>query len=70
MYTWKEGRSHPVGANVVGKAVDRIIKRDGVCKPLALVEAARPDDSPLHPLFEWRNDAAAEKWRTDRKSVV
>src|SRR5215207_3908418 len=29
---------------------------------LVLAEAENPD-SPLHALFEWRNDEAAEKWR-------
>lgn len=63
-YEWKPGRSYPVAAEEVGKVVERIIKREGVCPPQALVNAARPESSPLRPLFEWDDAKAAEDHRT------
>jgi hypothetical protein len=42
----------------------RLAKRnDGVLTAEAVVEAARPESSPLHTAFTWDNDEAAEKWR-------
>lgn len=40
-----------------------IYERDGVISPSAVVEAAKPKDSPLHPYFTWNQSAAAEQWR-------
>jgi hypothetical protein len=31
--------------------------------PALVLAEARDPDSPLHPLFEWNNDEAAERWR-------
>jgi hypothetical protein len=42
----------------------RLAKRNnGVLTAEAVVEAARPESSPLHTAFTWDNDEAAEKWR-------
>lgn len=38
-------------------------ENDGVLKAEAVVEAARPPDSPLHGSFTWDNSEAAERWR-------
>lgn len=35
----------------------------GTLKPVDVVEAARPEESPLHSQFEWNDDEAAEQWR-------
>lgn len=35
----------------------------GTLKPVDVVDAARPDDSPIHSQFEWDDDTAAEQWR-------
>jgi hypothetical protein len=47
----------------IEKAVRRIHERDGVCSPRAFVDAARPEESRLHNLFDWDDAAAAESWR-------
>jgi hypothetical protein len=36
---------------------------DGVLRPGDVVEAARDEDHPLHPCFEWDDSEAAEKYR-------
>ena len=35
----------------------------GILRPIDVVEAARPKNSPLHKQFEWDNTVAAEKFR-------
>lgn len=37
--------------------------RGGILKAEDVVEAARPEGSPLHSRFEWDNGKAAEHWR-------
>lgn len=47
----------------VEKVVQNIYDRDGEVKASVLVDEARPEDSPAHPAFEWRDDVAAEEYR-------
>lgn len=62
-FAWKDGRHASVDAQEVGDAVSRIEAKQGVCAPGALVDEGRPDESPLHGLFEWDDWKAAENWR-------
>lgn len=49
------------------EALKAIAARDGgLLRPAAVVEAARPKDSPLHNAFEWNDGIAAEKYRLDQ----
>lgn len=52
-----------VDPETVGTELLRIESRDGKIEPAAVVEDARPKDSPLHPIFEWNNAKAGEQWR-------
>lgn len=38
-------------------------ENDGLLLPETVVDAARPENSPLHSSFEWNNGRAAEKYR-------
>jgi hypothetical protein len=69
-FDWAPGRGRAVPADEVGKTVMRIERTYGECHPARLVEEARPVESPLHPLFEWDDDAAAEQWRTHQARRV
>lgn len=69
VYQWGS-RKYPVDAQIVGDAVDRITAAEGYCEPRRLVAEAEPDDSPLHPLFTWDDDEAADKWRTHEARKV
>ena len=61
-YAWNRGRS--VDAQVVGGIVESIaVRSGGVCPPSMLVDEARPEESPLHSMFEWDDWAAAEGYR-------
>lgn len=45
------------------RELSRIYRRDKALKPSVVVEEARPENSPLHDEFEWRDDVAAEQHR-------
>lgn len=49
------------------EALKAIAKRDGgLLRPQAVVEAARPEDSPLHGAFCWDDTEAARLYRLDQ----
>lgn len=58
-----EGRSYGVPAQVAGERLREIEDRDGSVTPQAVVDDARPEDSLLHPVFEWDDEKAAEAYR-------
>ncbi|MFW6342878.1 MAG: hypothetical protein ACOC00_07650 [Halothiobacillaceae bacterium] len=63
-YTWRESaRIKGVSAQAAGETLDRIAARDGSVTPAAVVDEARPKDSPIHSCFEWRDKVAAEAHR-------
>ena len=62
VYQWK-GRKFNMDANIVGKEVEKLEKEQGEITARGLVNAARPEDSPLHSLFEWDDAKAAEGFR-------
>src|SRR4051794_22940738 len=44
---------------------------DGLIEPSAVIAAARPADSVLHPCFEWDLQAAAERdWLNTAKTLI
>ena len=47
----------------VTTVVRDIYNRDGEVKASVLVDEARPEESPAHPAFEWRDEVAAEEYR-------
>lgn len=52
------------------RALEEIYQRDGVLSPQAVLDAARPDDSPLHSFFTWNEEIAAEAYRLDEARQV
>lgn len=63
-YVYRESGSAPVPAQIVGEELERIrLASDGKLTPPAIVEAAEPKRSPLHPCFEWENTKAGKLWR-------
>lgn len=54
-------------AQVVGRVIEELEARDGVCTPAALVEAARPTKSPIHKLvFNCDERTAAARYWLER----
>lgn len=44
--------------------------RRGSIKPADVVEVSRPDDAPMHDVFEWNDQVAAERFREDQARHV
>lgn len=49
----------------VQQVVQELYDQTGAVKPGALVEAARPKESPAHPGFTWNDKKAAEQYRLE-----
>jgi hypothetical protein len=52
-----------IEADVVGNELDRIYEKHGALRPTDVVDEAKPDDAPLHPVFEWNDEVAGQNWR-------
>lgn len=61
-YEWKHFQ-YSVNPNVVGGVIESIEERDGTVTPKALVDEARAENSPIHSMFTWNNEIAAERYR-------
>ena len=63
-YAWKTGGPKPaVDPQIFGETVEKIAGNLTAAKPEDIVEAARSKKSPIHQMFEWRDDHAAELYR-------
>jgi hypothetical protein len=52
-----------VDAQVVGAELEKVRALHGALVPQSVVDEARPEESPLHPAFEWDDSVAAENHR-------
>ena len=52
-----------VGAQIAGEELARIEKEKGSLTPEMVVDESREEDAPLHPVFEWNDRKAAERYR-------
>lgn len=62
VYQWS-GFKYPVPAQSIGEEIERLESENGALTKELIVDAARPEDSVMHKIFEWRDDVAAERWR-------
>lgn len=63
-YQWKQdGPTPKVEAQVFGETIEKIANDLVSAKPDDIVDAARPKKSPIHAMFEWQDDKAAELYR-------
>jgi hypothetical protein len=71
VYGYRSGHGfREVSAQVVGETIDRMMETRGEITPAEVVEESRPANAPLHPLFEWDDSVAAEKYREDQARAV
>jgi hypothetical protein len=74
IYRWKEGARLPasVDAQKAGEELERIrVKHNGRLEPEWVVHNAKSPRNPLHDLFEWDDNVAAQNWRIDQaRSVI
>lgn len=62
-YKWKPDTRFPVGAQIAAERLERIKQQAGGITPRAVLNDARPPESPLHKCFEWDDAKAAESHR-------
>lgn len=62
VYKWKNAARIKCDAQIAGEFLAHIENTVGLT-PKNVVDASRPEDSPLHNEFEWDDEVAAEKYR-------
>lgn len=70
VYQWKIKSLYKVPAQVAGEKMEELIKEYGAVTKENFLEAARPEDSETHDLFEWDDTKAAEKYRLHQSNMV
>ena len=63
VYKWKIPGIYKVDAQVAGDELSRMYQEHGRLDSAQIVEGSRSESSPLHPVFEWDDAVAAEKYR-------
>jgi hypothetical protein len=67
VYRWRGGTASGANAQAIGEALEAVrTENGGALAPRDVVVAARPDESPLHRYFEWRDSVAAVKYREEQ----
>ena len=66
VYQYKWQRELPYGnvpADVAGHHIEKLMEKEGIVTTQNLLDSARPEDSPIHPCYEWDDSIAAERYR-------
>lgn len=71
IYKWKEERAYRVPAQVVGQELEKLrTKFNGRLEPDMVVHVAKSASHPLHELFEWDDNVAAQAYRVGQARAV
>lgn len=68
-YTFCAGSHLKVPAEVAAPVLEGLANENRLTAA-NLVDVSRPEDAPLHPEFEWRDDVAAERWREEQARQI
>lgn len=52
-----------VKPDIIGAELGRLYKQHGELTPPAVVESAKPEQAPLHPVFEWDDERCGVEYR-------
>lgn len=63
-YRWGQ-RAYSVSADVAGRVMEDLENGPGLTAK-NLVDVSRPEDAPLHSVFEWNDSTAAELYRENQ----
>lgn len=66
---WKDGFRASVPAQVAYDTIHDLYQQ-GKKTAKDLVDASRPEDAPLHSMFEWNDAVAAEKYREEQGRTI
>lgn len=69
-FSWRQGYSYRVSAEVVGEALENIEQRDGEVTSRSFLDYSRPEESETHSMFEWDDSVAAEKYRLKQAACI
>ena len=69
-YAWRSGYSYRVPASTVGGVLEKIEKEKGQVTSEALLDYSRDEEAETHPLFEWDDSVAAEKYRLGQAGKI
>ena len=69
-FEFKQGARFGVSAEVAGEALASIRKKRGWLVAKDVVDESRPKDAALHPVFEWDDFEAAEKYRRNQARTI
>lgn len=69
-YDWKTPIFSKVSAQTAGEHMEELEEKFGEVTPQILLEDSRPDDAVLHPLYEWDDPKAAERWRLHQSKMI
>lgn len=68
-YSWG-GIPMKTSAQAVGEHLENLEQKHGAITKQLFLDSARPEESPMHGLFEWDDQRAAEKWRLQQANII
>ena len=69
IYKWRTF-DYPVSAQKAGEHIEELDLQYGEVTPKILVDDARPEGALMHPLYEWNDSVAAEKYRCNQAKKI
>ena len=63
VYRWRSGAPFVADAQRIGEHLESLRVSHARLTPRLVVDDAKSYGSPLHELFEWRDDVASDRWR-------
>ena len=69
VYRWVTGSHIRGSAQAAGEECAKLEMR-GELTPKALVDESRPEDAPLHDMFNWNDEEAAELYRQTQAQYI
>lgn len=71
VYQWRPRTTFKIDPQVAGEALEQVRGHNsGELTPEAVVKAAQPKASPLHPLFDWNDKSAAHEYRLQQAGAL
>ena len=70
VFQYKFPGLYPVDAQTAGEELERIFNTPGKLDPANIVNESRDESAPLHPIFEWDDTKAAEKYRETQAETL
>lgn len=69
IYKWRT-YNQKVPAQIVGEHIEQLSAEYETITPQLLVDNARPEGAVMHPLYEWDDSIAAEKYRVQQSTHI